>query len=92
MNWLALEDLPEHSAGPRTADSTARLQSIRDAGYDGVQFIAPLTPEQDRVASELGLWRCSGGRVNQPSEAQELARRFRDEGQHCATLHVGWGI
>ncbi len=91
-NWLAFEDLPDFSSGPRTADSTARLEAIRAAGYDGVQFIAPLTPEQDRRADQLGLWRCSGGRVNKPSEARELARQFAAEGQNCATIHLGWGI
>jgi len=92
MNWLALEDLPEFSAGPRTTDSTARLHAIRDAGYGGVQFIAPLTAEQDRAAADLNLWRCSSGRVNHPSDVKELVDRCRGEGQNCATLHVGWGI
>lgn len=92
MNWLAMEDLPEFSAGPRTTDPEDRLHAIHDAGYDGVQFIEPLTNEQDRVADQLNLWRCSSGRVNRPSDAAELASRFRNEGQSCATLHVGWGI
>lgn len=86
MNWLAMEDLP------LSRDNSARLEAIHAAGYEGVQFIAPLTPEQDRVSQALGLWRCSSGRVNKPGEALELARRFADEGQTCATLHVGWGM
>jgi sugar phosphate isomerase/epimerase len=87
FNWLAFEDLTQ-----RFHSSTARLNAIRDIGYDGVQFVEPLTSEQDRLCSELGLWRCSSGRANTPAEVGELARRFADEGQNCATLHLGWGI
>jgi len=88
MNWLAMEDLPQGAAG----DSSARLEAIHEAGYQGVQFIAPLTPEQNRVSASLDLWRCSSGRINSPADALPLARRFADEGQQCATLHVGWGM
>jgi hypothetical protein len=86
FNWLAFEDtgLP--------SDATLRLHAIREAGYAGVQFIDVLTPEQDRVAAQLDLWRCSSGRINEPGEAATMARRFADEGQNCATIHLGWGI
>ena len=66
--------------------------AIRQAGYEGVQFIGPMTPPERHACEQLGLGRASSGRVNQPAEAAELAQRFAAEGQDCATLHVGWGI
>ncbi|MCX6623836.1 MAG: hypothetical protein NTY38_22780, partial [Acidobacteria bacterium] len=68
------------------------FESIRQAGYEGVQFIEPMTAAHHVACDRLGLGRTSCGRVNQPAEADSLARRFAAEGQECATLHVGWGI
>ncbi len=92
FNLMALNDLPEWSAGPASADPEVRLTAIRDAGYDGVQFIAPVTNDEIALCERLDLGRCSLGRVNEPAGAEELAARFADEGQECATLHVGWGM
>ena len=38
MNWLALDGLPEFPSGP--------VKAIRDAGFDGIQFVDPI----DRAA------------------------------------------
>jgi len=92
MNLTALEGLPEFSRGPRSPELADRLASIREAGYEGVQFIEPLKPSEVGLCERLGLGRCSLGRVNDPRDVDVLARRFADEGQECATLHVGWGI
>ena len=79
---MALEDLePERG-----------LEDISAAGYGGVQFTDPATPEQLRRCEELRLGRCSSGRVNQPAEVRQLAARCADEGQECVTVHAGWGI
>jgi sugar phosphate isomerase/epimerase len=84
FNWLALDGLPEFPAGP--------LRAIQDAGYDGVQFIEPLSPALVDEARSLGLGVCGSGRVNEPRAACVLAAEARDAGLECLTLHVGWGI
>ena len=68
------------------------FESIGEAGYQGVQFVAPMTPGERRTCEYLGLGRCSSGRVSSPEDAPALAARFAAEGQECATLHVGWGL
>jgi hypothetical protein len=92
MNLMAVEDLPPWSAGPLTKDVAQVLEAVRDAGYDGVQFVAPIGAGEARLCEGLALGRCSLGRVNEPREADELAARFAGEGQECGTLHVGWGL
>lgn len=82
-NWLALEGL-------RTPE-TGWMRAIRDAGYDGIQFIEPLQPALVDEAQTLGLGVCGSGRVNQPSDADRLAKEARSTGLECLTLHVGWG-
>ena len=84
MNWLALDGLPEFAGGP--------LRAIQDAGYDGVQFIQPLDNSLVQKARELGLGICGSGRVNEPDDADRLAKEARETGLECLTLHVGWGI
>lgn len=85
MNWLALE-------GTGIARSPNPLCGIRDAGYDGVQLLEPLSLDLVGEARKLGLGICGSGRVNQASDAERLAREAREAGLECLTLHVGWGI
>lgn len=92
LNLMTLEDLPAHSSGPAAADCDARLAAIRQAGYEGVQFIEPATREQLAACARLNLRKAGSGRVNEPQDAEELAARFSAEGMECATLHVGWGM
>ncbi len=92
LNLMALEDLPAFSAAPQTREPKALLTAIQAAGYQGVQFIAPVSPEERGLCSRLGLGYASLGRVNEPGEIAPLAERFAAEGVECATLHVGWGI
>jgi len=92
LNLMTLEDLPAHASGPAAGDWDAALAAIREAGYEGVQFIAPATKEQLAACVRLNLGRAGSGRVNAPKDAEELATRFAAEGMECATLHVGWGM
>ena len=92
LNWMTLDDLPVGLTGPAATDSEGRLAAICEAGYEGVQFIAPLTKEQSAVCARLKLGKAGSGRVNEPKDAEELAARFSAEGMECATLHVGWGM
>ena len=84
MNWLALKGLAEPVEG--------YLAALRAAGYDGIQLVDS-TPEG--IAEEarlLGMSVCGSGRVNEPTHAAEIARKARDQGLECVTLHVGWGL
>lgn len=92
MAWMALEALPDFSEGPHNASPEQAIAAIRAAGYEGIQFFEPISSEVRQLCEQMNLVWSSSGRVNQPAEAEELARRFADEGVLCATLHVGWGI
>ena len=84
MNWLALDGLPELPNG--------QLRAIRDAGYHGVQFVQPLSLELIAEARKLDLGVCGSGRVNEPKDAEALAKEANASGLECLTLHVGWGM
>jgi len=83
MNVQALDSMAQKPAGG--------LQSIRDAGYEGVQFIQPIDRARKNEAQGLGLGVCGSGRVNAAQEAAPLAKEAHEEGFDCLTLHVGWG-
>ncbi len=68
------------------------LDAIREAGYDGVQFVEPVTAEQANACRRLGLGMASSGRISEPRDAAPLAERFAAEGVECATIHLGWGL
>lgn len=83
QNWLALDGLVEPPIG--------WMQTIQDAGYDGVQFIEPLDLTLVEQARSCGLGICGSGRVNLPEDAERLAREASIGDLECLTLHVGWG-
>lgn len=88
LNLGTLEDLPSWSTGPRDNDVNTRLEAVRAAGYDGIQA----GPELVSIAQRHGLTVTAGGRIDQPGEADELARKLKDSGVLCCTLHVGTGL
>ncbi|MGB6746277.1 MAG: hypothetical protein WBE38_21685 [Terracidiphilus sp.] len=83
MNIQALDGLPQ------LADP---LRAIREAGYDGVQFIHPIAQALKDEAQRMGLGVCGSGRVNTSAEAAPLAEEAKLAGLECLTLHVGWGM
>lgn len=84
MNWFALDGLPEFPSGG--------LHGIVDAGYDGVQFDRPLPLGLVRDAQDLRLGICGSGRVEEPADAERLAKEGKDAGLECLTVHVGSGL
>lgn len=82
-NWFSKEGLPIPSGG--------WLRAIKDAGYEGVQFVEPLEAGLLPECRELGLGVCGSGRVNRPEDAFRLAGEAREFGLEAVTLHVGWG-
>ncbi|MCZ7646340.1 MAG: hypothetical protein M5U26_13825 [Planctomycetota bacterium] len=86
LNLGTLADLPPHATAPRHADKKELYAALKAAGYVGLQGADP------KLCAELGLLSFGGGRINKPAEADELARKQKEAGQRCATLHVAWGI
>ena len=84
FNWLALDGLGPFAEGA--------VHTIKAAGYDGIQFIEPLTHATMTEARTRGLGVCGSGRVNTPEEAAPLAQAAANDGLECLTLHVGWGM
>jgi hypothetical protein len=84
MNWLALDGMGPFAEGP--------VEAIRSAGYDGIQFIDPLSLDALVEARAHNLGVCGSGRVNIPPEADPLAKAASDAGFECLTLHVGWDL
>ncbi|MGJ5814175.1 hypothetical protein [Paludibaculum fermentans] len=89
MSWLALDQMARFE---RDSSVDYRLESIREAGYVGVQFDVVYTAEELTRCRALGLQAAASGRVNLPEEAEPLAARLSGDGFPCATLHVGWGL
>ncbi len=92
FNLLALEALPEWSAGPSGLAFAEQMEAIRTAGYDGVQFAEAPTPDQVALCRQLGLAQAGSTRINQPAEAAANASLLQDLGLECATAHVAWGL
>ncbi len=92
FNLLALEDLPEWSAGPSGLDFDSQMEAIAAAGYDGIQFADVPVPEQVALCRGLGLRQAGSTRINTPDQASTNAARLRDLGLECATAHVAWGL
>lgn len=92
LNLMTLEHLPEDSGGPRGLGFTERLERIRAAGFEGVQFAELGTENELADCRALDLGVAASGRINHPREARKLAEQLADHGYECATLHVGWGL
>ncbi len=85
MNMGSINGLPEFSFWPKLEGKEA-LAFLKQKGFEGIQGGAP------KDCAELGLLCAGGGRVNKDHEAEELARKHKDAGFVCSTLHVGWGL
>ena len=84
MNELALNEM--------RVPGKAAMESIRDAGYQGIQVGDTVSPEVREACHRLGLNLAGSGRVNIPAEADPLAARMAGAGFVAATLHLGWGM
>ncbi|MBA3845346.1 MAG: hypothetical protein H0X45_01750 [Planctomycetes bacterium] len=84
INAGNLFGLPAYTSAPQ-GDERALLSAAKAAGFEGVQGGNPA------LCRELGLGFTTGGRVNQPAEAEPHAAQAADAGFACSTLHVGWG-
>ena len=88
MNELALNGMTV----PGVARGRSIMESIREAGYDGLQAGDQLSRESLHACEKLGLMVAGSGRVNVPAEADAVAAKMADCGFVCGTLHLGWGM
>lgn len=91
MNLMALDSLPEDSAGPK-GTFEQKLEQLWSNRFTGVQFAAPASAEALQVCRQLGMNVAGSGRVNEVSDAFSIAEQASGDGYDCATLHVGWGL
>lgn len=89
MSWLALNDVQRFSSETSTVH---RLEAIRIAGYEGVQFDTEYTDEQLRTCRNVGLELIASARMNTPDDVHSVTERLAGHGFTCATLHAGWGM
>jgi hypothetical protein len=85
INMGNITTLPPYSAGPK-GDARAIHVALKAAGFTGIQG------GDLALCRELGLGCTAGGRVNQPEEAEKLAREHQQAGYQATTMHVGWGL
>ena len=85
LNLASLMDLPDTNTAPR-GDDRAVYTALRDAGFEGLQGCSYA------LATDVGLKHAASGRINRVGEIDEHAKRWKDEGAACSTLHVGWGM
>jgi hypothetical protein len=81
LNLMTLQALPRRGLG-----------ELCEAGFEGVQFAERARPTELAECRAARLRIAASGRVNQPNEADELARWCAGDGYECATLHLGWGL
>ena len=91
MHLLAFDSLPVNSSAPRGSREKQFL-GIREAGFEGVQFVTPATENELHICRSLGLGYVGSGRVNAPNEIFPLAEGMAASGHECATIHAGWGL
>jgi len=92
--WLNLDNLtdlradslfPSALLAPGAAsDRDARLAAD---GFEGVQLTTDAPPAPGSTLPFCGL-----DRINTPAEADLVAQKHADRGDHCLTVHAGWGL
>ena len=89
INAGNLHGLPAGSTAPDLTTGEPALEALLQAGFHGLQGAPDKLVD---TCHRLGLKTAASGRIDQPQEALALARRWRDAGHACATLHVGTGM
>jgi len=85
LNLGTLVDLPAFSNWPRLEGAEA-MAYLKAAGFEGVQDGDP------QHCQSAGIGSTASGRVDAVTDAEPLARRFKDLGHEAATVHVGTGF
>jgi len=88
MNLLTLVDLPAWSSGPKGTWPEI-LAQLRERGIEAVQAHLP---DIVRAIQDAGLVATALARVDVVQDARVVAKRGKDWGCDCTTLHVGTGF
>jgi hypothetical protein len=88
ISLSTVTELPEWSTGPK-GQLVERLVAIREAGIEAAQAHLP---DLMRAIQSAGLVATAIARVDKPEDARVVARRSKDWGCDCTTLHVGTGF
>jgi len=86
-NSWGLMELPKKPIA-REWSMEEKLDKLVEAGFHGFQG----GPGEMDLVRKRGLRFCTGGRINQPAEADGHFKAAKDWGADCTTLHVGWGM
>lgn len=86
LNLETLVDLRAGSVWPGI-DGLLRYQRLAADEFEGVQLIA-----DEQLISDMPIPYCGVGRINAPAEANLLAAKHAGRGDHCLTVHAGWGM
>lgn len=85
LNLGTLKDLPSFSIWPRL-EGVETLVALREAGFEGVQ------DGDAALCRKAGIGSAASARVDAVADAETIARKFKDAGHECVTLHVGYGF
>jgi hypothetical protein len=88
ISLSTLMGLPEWSTAPK-GELIERLVAVRAAGIEAAQAHMP---DLMRAIQGAGLIATAIARVDKPEDARVVARRGKDWGCDCTTLHVGTGF
>lgn len=86
LHMFNLWELPEWSTAPRHEDHRELYAALKEAGYQGLQCADPA------ICAEVGLGCTALSRVNEPGDAEAVAKPLQDAGNEAVVLHVGWGL
>ena len=86
LNLDNLTDLRADSLWPGL-EGLPRYQRLMADGFSGVQLTNDDPPPAGMTMPYCGL-----DRINTPSEADPIAAKHAARGDHCITVHAGWGL
>jgi hypothetical protein len=86
ISFLTPAELPAWSAGPH-GDLAAISAACKAAGYEAIHTIDPA------AAIAVGLIPSGMARIfDDPGQIRDAARKWRDAGCDCTTIHLGTGL
>jgi hypothetical protein len=86
LNLDTLIDMRPNSQWPGL-DGIQAYERLKADGFEGIQITSGDAPAKAAAIPYCGL-----DRINTPAEADAIAARHAARGDHCITVHVGWGL
>ena len=85
LNLGTVQNLPAFSQAPR-GEWEERYPAYKSAGYEALQG------GEAQRARKFGLGWTTGGRVDKVGDVGDIAKKAKDNGADCVTLHVARGF